>query len=33
VLDELAIGGADRDRIAAMIGSGNARRVYRLPER
>jgi uncharacterized protein len=33
VLDGLAIGGSDRDRIAAMIGSGNARRVYRIPER
>lgn len=33
VLEGLGIGGTDRDRIAAMIGSGNARRVYRLPER
>ena len=28
VLDELGVGGADRERIAEMIGSGNARRVY-----
>lgn len=32
VLDGLGVGVADRDRIAAMIGSGNARRVYRLAE-
>lgn len=31
VLDQLHITGADRDRIAAMIGSENARRVYALP--
>jgi uncharacterized protein len=30
VLDDLRISGADRDRIAAMLGSGNARRVYAL---
>ncbi len=30
VLDELAIGPTDRNRIAQMIGSGNARRVYGL---
>jgi uncharacterized protein len=30
VLDELRIGRPDRDRIAAMIGSDNARRVYAL---
>jgi len=33
VLGGLGARGPDRDRIAAMIGSGNARRVYRLPER
>jgi predicted TIM-barrel fold metal-dependent hydrolase len=33
VLDGLGIGGADRGRVATMIGSANARRVYRLPER
>jgi len=32
VLDELAIGPTDRDRIARMIGSGNARRVYGLAD-
>ncbi len=32
VLTGLRVGGADRDRIAAMIASGNARRVYRLAE-
>jgi len=32
LLDGLGICSADRDRIAAMIGSGNARRVYRIPE-
>lgn len=30
VLGALGIGGPDRDRIAAMIGSDNARRVYEL---
>ncbi|MGH2887843.1 MAG: amidohydrolase family protein [Solirubrobacteraceae bacterium] len=30
VLEELAIGLGERDRIAQMIGSGNARRVYGL---
>jgi uncharacterized protein len=33
VLEAVGIGGIDRDRIAAMIGSGNARRIYGLPER
>lgn len=33
VLDGLGISGADRDRIATMIGSGNARRVYTLSYR
>jgi uncharacterized protein len=33
VLEGLGIGGTERDRIAAMIGSGNARRVYGLPAR
>jgi predicted TIM-barrel fold metal-dependent hydrolase len=32
VLDGLGISGADRDRIAAMIGSENARRVYALSD-
>jgi len=32
VLEGVAISGADRDRIAAMIGSGNARRVYTLSD-
>ncbi len=32
VLEELAIGRGDRGRIAQMIGSGNARRVYGLAD-
>jgi hypothetical protein len=33
VLEALGISGNERDRIASMIGSGNARRVYRIPAR
>jgi uncharacterized protein len=32
VLEGVGISGADRDRIASMIGSGNARRVYALSD-
>jgi predicted TIM-barrel fold metal-dependent hydrolase len=31
-LEPLGLATAERDRIAALIGSGNAARVYRLPD-